>query len=338
MSGLKKMFMIFSLIIFILVTVFLAVYIKYQRTINRPIITNQETIRVNIEQGDSLLKIFDKINKEGNLRSLNAVKYYIKQNNISGNVEIGQYEILSNTSLEEMINLFKTGVKNIKITIPEGYTINDIAVKIENSGLVTKDEFIKAVKEYPLPNYIKKNDKKKYNLEGYLFPDTYYFNKNDKAKDVIIAMLSRFDAVIEMVKGETGINITREEFDKYITIASIIEKEAKVDADRRLIASVIENRIAKDMPLQIDATVLYALGQHKELITYDDLKINSPYNTYKVKGLPVGPIANPGKKSIIAALTPEKTNYIYYILQKDNSHYFTNSYSDFLKKKKELGY
>ncbi|MDU7886179.1 MAG: endolytic transglycosylase MltG, partial [Clostridium perfringens] len=114
---------------------------------------------------------------------------------------------------------------------------------------------------------------------------------------------------------------------------------ARDDSERAEIASVIYNRLQKGMPLQIDATVLYALGEHKDTVLYKDLKVDSPYNTYKIKGLPVGPICNPGKPSLLAAIKPAKTDYIYYLLNpSNNKHYFTNNYEDFLAKKKEFGY
>jgi UPF0755 protein len=118
----------------------------------------------------------------------------------------------------------------------------------------------------------------------------------------------------------------------------MIEKEAKVQKDRPLISSVIYNRLDKNMKLEIDAAVIYALGYHVDVVLNKHLEINSPYNVYKYEGLPAGPIASPGINCIKAAVLPEKTDYLYYILQKDNSHYFTKSYDDFLKKKKELGY
>ena len=152
-------------------------------------------------------------------------------------------------------------------------------------------------------------------------------------------MLNRFEGVISEIQSELGITIPKEEYEKYVIVASMVEKEARDDSERAEIASVIYNRLQKGMPLQIDATVLYALGEHKDTLLYKDLKVDSPYNTYKIKGLPVGPICNPGKPSLLAAIKPAKTDYIYYLLNpSNNKHYFTNNYEDFLAKKKEFGY
>ena len=132
--------------------------------------------------------------------------------------------------------------------------------------------------------------------------------------------------------------VDNEDIETVITIASMIEKEARVDEDRAKIASVIYNRLEQDMPLQLCATAIYALGYHVDEVLDIHTQIDSPYNTYYYKGLPVGPISNPGAPSIIAALKPEKTDYLFYILADDNKHYFTNNYDDFLNKKEELGY
>ena len=135
-----------------------------------------------------------------------------------------------------------------------------------------------------------------------------------------------------------GLDIKEDDIEKIINVASIIEKEARVDEDRPLIASVIYNRLEQDMPLQIDATVIYAHGYYIENVRNRHLAIESKYNTYLHKGLPVGPICNPGAPSIKAALNPANTNYLFYLLASDDEHYFTDNYDDFLKKKEELGY
>lgn len=183
---------------------------------------------------------------------------------------------------------------------------------------------------------MKDDPDKRYNLEGFLFPDTYNFDAGVKPEYIIETMIKRFEEIWSKVS--TGFNIKSEDIEKVITVASIIEKEARVDKDRPLVASVIYNRLAQDMPLQIDATVIYAHGYYIENVRNRHLAIESKYNTYLHDGLPVGPICNPGVASIEAALNPAKTDYLFYLLASDNEHYFTNNYDDFLKKKQELGY
>ena len=167
-------------------------------------------------------------------------------------------------------------------------------------------------------------------LEGYLFPDTYEFYENSSPERAIKKFLDNFKSKVTEEMFLTAAQMGRD-FNEVLTVASLIEKEAASDAERSTISSVIYNRLASpDFPyLNIDATVLYALGEHKEKLTYEDLQIDSPYNTYLYQGLPPGPICSPGLTSIRAALGPEETNYYYYALQTDGLHAFFSSKYEF---------
>lgn len=149
---------------------------------------------------------------------------------------------------------------------------------------------------------------------------------------VISTMYNRFEKVAEDLKNKY--KIKDEELDKIITLASIVEKEAEVNVERGKVASVFHNRVKKGMKMESCATVLYAMGKHKEKLYYKDLEINSPYNTYKTIGLPPGPICNPGIESIEATIKPEETNYLYFVSNNDGTHFFTDNYAEFLKVKK----
>lgn len=325
---------VFMLLIVINMGIF---YIKYIRVQNGPLLSSNNTVKIVVNKGDNLYSVLDKLYNEGKLRSIFFSKLYIKQNKLNVGIKPGEYNVRVETNLENLISLLTEGGDTLKITFPEGFTVEEIATKLENNGLLKKSEFLDAIEKYPVPHYVKKDPKKKYFLEGFLFPDTYVFSKNQKAEDIIKLMLYRFEEVIQEAQQKANIEVKEEDYEKYVNIASMIEKEARLDKDRPLISSVIYNRLNKNMLIQIDSTVIYAYGEHKEVVTLKDLEIQSPYNTYKNHGLPIGPISNPGALSLEAAINPTKTNYLYYILQKDNSHYFTNSYNDFLKKKKELG-
>ncbi len=325
---------VFMLLIVINIGIF---YIKYIKVQNAPLLSSSNTVKIVVNEGDNLYSVFDKLYNEGILRSIFFSKLYIKQNELKVCIKPGEYNVRVETNLKNLISLLTEGGDTLKITFPEGFTVEDIAIKLEKNGLVNKSEFLDVIQKYPIPNYVKKDPRKKYFLEGFLFPDTYIFSKNEKLEDIVKLMLCRFEEVMEEVQQETNTKIKEDEYEKYVNIASMIEKEARLDKDRALISSVIHNRLNKNMLLQICSTVIYAYGEHKEVVTLKDLEIQSPYNTYKNYGLPVGPISNPGILSLKAAINPAKTNYLYYILQKDNSHYFTKNYNDFLKKKKELG-
>jgi UPF0755 protein len=335
---LKKLILLFVFVVFVIGLIFI---ISYKNVIEKPLKSNEDTILIEVKQGEGFNDILNKLDKENKLSSkfLLKVKLAIDKKNIK--LREGIYEIGTNSTLENLINNLEneTGDKGlVKLTIPEGYSVEDIAKTVEEKNICSKEEFLKAVKSYNLPSFVKVNEQKKYNLEGFLYPDTYLIEKGSDANYIIKIMLHRFEDVLKQAKDETKVDIKDEDVEKIITIASMIEKEARVQSDRPLISSVIQNRLEKDMKLQIDAAVIYALGYHVDVVLNKHLEITSPYNVYKYKGLPVGPIANPGIECIKAALIPEKTDYLYYILTENNSHYFTNNYDDFLKKKKELGY
>jgi UPF0755 protein len=334
----KKLILLFVFVVFVVGLIFI---ISYKDVIEKPLKSNEDTILIEVKQGEGFNDILNKLDKENKLSSkfLLKVKLAIDKKNIK--LREGIYEIGTNSTLENLINNLEneTGDKGlVKLTIPEGYSVEDIAKTVEEKNICSKEEFLKAVKSYNLPSFVKVNEQKKYNLEGFLYPDTYLIEKGSDANYIIKIMLHRFEDVLKQAKDETKVDIKDEDVEKIITIASMIEKEARVQSDRPLISSVIQNRLEKDMKLQIDAAVIYALGYHVDVVLNKHLEITSPYNVYKYKGLPVGPIANPGIECIKAALIPEKTDYLYYILTENNSHYFTNNYDDFLKKKKELGY
>ncbi|ABR33293.1 MULTISPECIES: endolytic transglycosylase MltG [Clostridium] len=334
----RKLILLIILFLFVITLTFV---ISYSSTIRKPLKSTEDSIIIEVKQGEGFYDILDKLDKENKLTNKLLIKVNLAIDKRKVNLTEGIYEINTNSSLEELIKSLenKDGDKDlVKLTIPEGYSIEDIAKSVEDKGICSKDEFIKDVKDYKLPSFVKNNNKKRYNLEGYLYPDTYLIEKGSNANDVIKSMLDRFEDVLKQAEDETKVEISDEDVEKIVTIASMIEREARVPGDRPLISSVIYNRLEKDMKLQIDAAVIYALGYHVDVVLNKHLEVDSPYNVYKYKGLPVGPIANPGLDCIKAALLPEKTDYLYYIMKDDGSHYFTNNYEDFLNKKKELGY
>lgn len=334
----KNLRIIMLLFIFSVIMIFV---ILYNNTISKPLKSNNDTISIEVKSGDGFYDVLNRLDEEGKLRNKLLIKVKLSIDKKSVNLTEGTYEVNSDVTLDQLIEDIQDDSKNInmiKVTVPEGYSIEEIAQLMEEKGLCSENDFIEAVKNHELPEFVEVNEKRRYNLEGFLYPDTYLIEKGTSANNIIDKMLERFNAAIKEVENETNVVINNEDIDKLITIASMIEKEASADVDRPLISSVIYNRLDKGMKLQLDATVLYALGEHVDVVLNKHLKVDSPYNTYKYSGLPIGPIASPGIESIKAALLPADTDYLYYILQKDGTHYFTNSYDDFLAKKEELGY
>ena len=323
----------------IIIVAFIIAFITYRNVIKHPLKVTEDIV-ININEGDSFYSIINNLKEEDKLKGIPFIKLYVKLSNKNIEVKSGEYLINKDSSIDDIIEITSKGeaLNLIDITIPEGYTIEDIASSLENEGICSKEDFILAVNEYELPSYVKVNSQKRYNLEGYLFPDTYKVKIGETPKEIISKMVLRFEEVFNSVEKDLNIEIENNDIEKIITIASIIEKEARLDSERALISSVIYNRLNEDRMLQIDATVIYALGEHIDKVYLKHLEVDSPYNTYDNYGLPIGPISNPGSESIKAALNPEKTDYLFYVLKDDNSHYFTEDENDFMNKLKELGY
>jgi UPF0755 protein len=216
------------------------------------------------------------------------------------------------------------------LTIPEGWTVAQIAARLADTRQFTRNEVDKALESKDL--IVPYRPEGETSLEGLLFPETYGIEDKDSAESVLQDMLSQLEIVMQrqdLSEIPRGLNTYQ-----LLIVASMIEREAKIPADRARIAAVIYNRLGIGKPLEIDATVEYAVGHSK--LTAKDLRSSSPYNTYTHKGLPPTPIAAPGEAAIQAALKPADGDWIYYVLSgKDGSHAFTRSYQEFLKLKAE---
>lgn len=324
---------VIGIIVIIIAMIVISSWFYYGYATKSPL--KGEDVTVVVNEGDSLYNVLNTLDSQGVLKNKLLTRISIKVKNISADLVPGTFTVPGTATIEEIVSRLETGSNedNVIVTIPEGFDIDSMAVLFEEKGLFTKDEFISAIQEYPIPKYIPVSDNRRYDLEGFLFPDTYSFIKGVKPKEVIKTMNNAFYKKISSVISKD------EDIYKIATIASIIEGETRVDTERSTVSSVIYNRLEKEMKLQIDATVIYALGEHVDTVLYKHLEIESPYNTYKNAGLPVGPICSPGLASMSAAVNPEDTNYLFYVLIKGtDNHYFTDNDVDFLNKQKELGY
>ena len=223
--------------------------------------------------------------------------------------------------------------REYKVIVPEGLDIRQTADKVDGQCRITAVDFENATKKGGYAYDFLKDANG--NLEGFLFPKTYTVTEKTSAGGLVDMMLAQYQ---KETKGLDWTRAAARGMSPYQTliIASLIEKEAKLPEERPVIASVIYNRLKAGMKLQIDATVQYALGKWKQALSYDDLQVDSPYNTYRIDGLPLAPICSPGFESIRAALYPASTDYIYYLLTSpEGKHSFTNNYQQFLKWKEE---
>ncbi len=269
---------------------------------------------------------------------------FTMENLIFGNrgvVKEGTYTLNTKMKYQEIgssLRHFDTPVsQEISFTIPEGYSVHEVAQHLDAKGIVAYDDFIASTRndyfDYEFLSDIRERDNY---LEGYLFPDTYRIFKDSEPKVIIDKMLARFNEIysddIKNRADELGLTT-----DEVIKIASIIEKEIRVGEERTYCAAVIYNRMKIDMNLQMCSTVLYVLDKKKEHLLESDLTVESPYNTYINGGLPVGPISNPGADCISAAVYPADVDYLYFVVNdvEVGSHFFTNDYNEFLKAKEE---
>lgn len=258
------------------------------------------------------------------VRSALGFKILARLTGKSGSLKPGAYDLNSDMSPMKIIDKIASGDACSRwLTVPEGYTAAQIGDSIQESGMGKAARFTTlalrdgyAFKEgFPHP---------KDSLEGYLFPDTYLMPVGASEDTVIREMLACFD---RKVAKPLAPDFARSDmsFQEIITLASLIEREARVPKDRPMISAVLRNRLRVNMRLQCDATVIYALGHHVDRVLYRDLEIDSPYNTYRNAGLPPGPIANPGLDSIKAALHPAEADYLYYVAKPDGSHIFSRT-------------
>jgi UPF0755 protein len=330
------------IIIFVSIVSFLSfkIYSGAVQIVKHPILSDEQFVNISVKSGDTFNNLIGRLNLEKKVGNPYLIKWYVKNKNLNTNIKPGEYQIPSEVSMEEFVKIISSGKFNenaVKVTIPEGYDIEKIASLLQEKGIITKEEFIKSCRDYQDLPYIKQDKNRKYLLEGFLFPDTYEFIKGSKGKDIIDKMVANFENVITKIEEETGKKITVDEIDKIITMASVVEREAENGSERPIVASVFYNRFKINMRMQSCATIEYALGIHKTVYTNKDLTVESPYNTYLVDGLPVGPICNPGKDSIKASVSPAVSNHLYFVSKFDGTktHFFTNNYTEFLKFKKQ---
>ncbi|MBR4720405.1 MAG: endolytic transglycosylase MltG [Clostridia bacterium] len=292
------------------------------------------TASITIPEGANSIEISEILKENGliNSKTYFLARLYFSQ--YRGKLQYGKFKIDKNAFLNTIFDtLSKDGAKKetISVTIPEGFSVEMIGDRLESLGLCTKAEFENAVKsdyDYDFLKAIPKSKDIKYRLQGFLYPETYEFYSDETATNIVDTLLKEFD------KRVSPLNIPKDKIFEIITKASMVEREAKLDSERDIIAGVFENRLKKNMRLQIDATVAYAAtnGRYNiNRVMKRDLKVQSKYNTYMYSGLPVGPICSPSIKSISAAQNPKKHNYLYYhtdTAKNDGSHIFSESYAE----------
>jgi UPF0755 protein len=311
----------------------------------RPSAASSTPVQVTITSGMRAKNVAELLEKSGLIRSSFLFSGWMKVAGEGSRFQAGVYELTPGMTRDQIVAKLNKGdiiaAATIRFTIPEGFTVQQIAARLSETGAVDKNKFLEAAgqtsqftgslwtKDIPTDKSLR------FPLEGYLFPETYEMKRESTEADIVNRMLAELDHKLDQLPEDW--QITMEErgltVHQLLTIASLVEREVVIDEERPIVSSVIQNRLKKKMPLQIDATIQYLLDKQKELLLEPDLKVESPYNTYLHPGLPPGPIASPSFKSIEAALYPDETDYLYYVTKKDgtNTHLFAVSYKQHQK-------
>lgn len=285
---------------------------------------SSETKIVDIPQGLGLVAIAEKLEGDGVIRKAEILFLSALLSGTHGKLKHGEYEFSAGEALYSVHRKLRRGEVSLrKVTFPEGITLVQMSGILEASQIVSREEFLALVQSSEYSTEKLGTDAS--SLEGFLFPDTYFFVRGCSAERVIETMLNRFREAWATL----GIASTQSDIKEIVTIASLIEKETAFSPERPLVSAVIRNRLKIGMKLEFDPTVIYALGEKFDgNIRKKDLAFPSPYNTYVVSGLPPGPIAAPGLDSIRAALKPADVNYLYFVANGDGVHVFSSTYGD----------
>lgn len=303
-------------VLFIIIAVTSLVYWFIVNT--RPLSQKSEVVDFSVPAGASATQIGSLLYSKNLIKSPLAFKIYIQFFGKAGSIQAGDYKLTPSLNLFEIVESLGHSASDVRVTIPEGFRREEVAVKIA-TALQKEDGFIKV--------FMDESEEQ----EGYLFPDTYNFSKNATAGAIIAKMKSNFSAKTANLRNNTDLN-ERE----LLIMASLIERETKLGSERPIVAGIIFNRLKSDWPLQIDATVQYALASVRcrnnmekcdwwQTPLLADLEISSPYNTYKQKGLPPAPIANPGLTALKAAYAPEESDYYFYIHDPEGKIHFAKT-------------
>ena len=340
-----KYFMIALLVIVLVGGFFTWNYIKGE---TQPVDTAQtELVSFEIEQGASVKEVSKALEKEGIIRNSKLFNFYLKFKNVSG-FKSGLYHVSKSMTLDEIIAELSGQGKDkdqnaTKVLIREGEQLTDIAKEVEKSTKYTAEDFMAKVQDEDFLRYLVQKFPKlltqsyngyqvKYVLEGYLFPATYDMNDSKTLQMLITEMVAKTDEV--MSKYYDKILASDYTLQEIMALASLIEKEGTKLEDRKKISSVFHNRIKENMKLQTDVSVQYALGEHKEALSLSDLEVDSPYNLYQNYGVGPGPYNSPSEDAIVAAMEPEKTDYLYFLADiKTKEIYYAKTYEEHLELK-----
>ncbi len=321
----KRVLMVLIVILFAGAGVGVALWHDFQTFADRPADAGGEVKTVTVRPGQSVAETADHLARTGIVGSSMKFRILARLTGADRRLKAGEYDLSAAMTPREILDVLERGlVKLYRLTIPEGLTLRQIAEAAESSGLSTAAEILALAAD---PAVARRYGIPADSLEGYLFPDTYLFPRGASAEAIVAALHERFRAVFspEWSQRAAAIGLSVHET---VTLASIIEKETSAAAERPLIASVFHNRLQKGMRLETDPTVIYGIENFDGNLTRRHLATPTPYNTYLIRGLPPGPIANPGRESLHAALFPADTPYLFFVSRNDGTHVFSTHLED----------
>jgi UPF0755 protein len=314
----------FAVLVFVCLVAGTLTYHSFYEFLNPPPPLQPRTVIVRIQSGMGLHQIAHLLEREGLISEPNKFMLLAWLKGVGKKIQWGYFELSAGLPPGRILDTLTSG-RNLlrKVTIPEGFTLQQIAERLEVEEIVSGDEFLALARDR---DWVSELGVENDTLEGYLFPDTYFFNRGMPARPIQKRMVKRFEEVYLRCRGtaprRAPLDLNKSQI---VTLASIVEKESGLQAERPLIASVFYNRLQKGIPLQSDPTVIYGLRFFNGDLTRKHLETPTPYNTYTRSGLPPGPIANPGEDSLRAVLNPAQSDYYYFVSRKDGSHYFSRN-------------
>ncbi|WP_022667466.1 endolytic transglycosylase MltG [Desulfospira joergensenii] len=290
-----------------------------------PLDPDPEKILFTISPGQGLNTIAAHLEARGLIAHKTCFKLYARYKKAASRLKAGEYMIAASQAPARILDIFVQGKERLfPITIPEGLNMDEIAQRIAETGFCTRENFLKLCRD---PEFIRSLDIESHTLEGYLFPDTYFFPNHTGCQKIIRKMTATFHSVFtpewRARAKEMGFSVQ-----EIVTLASMIEKETADPSERPLISSVFHNRLKKRMRLESDPTVIYGDKDFKGRIRTKHLRRSTPYNTYRIFGLPLGPIANPGALALKAALFPEPSSFFFFVSKNDRTHYFSKTLAE----------
>ncbi len=310
---LTVLFLSVSLLLF-LVSIFAFLYMPAQQ--------KRRVVEVKVDRGESFSSVVNKLKDRGVILNERFFTLWARLWALDKKIHWGVYRFDLPIAPREVLDRMVLGRGLFRrITIPEGLALNEIADLLSREGATGEEKFLKEARSTEILSLLGLEHNR---IEGYLFPDTYYFPVSATERDILTAMVEQFQEIFTpmMERQAKKLGLSRHEV---VTLASLVEKEAGVEAERPLVSAVFHNRLKRNIPLQSDPTVIYGLKGFTGKLRRKDLQNPSPYNTYLIRGLPPGPICNPGLSSLRAALFPAHVSYLYFVSKNDGTHFFSET-------------